>query len=56
MAGFGVSSPELARRLTKFADGVVIGSALVKIIRSAPNRKACIQRVSRFLGDIRRAL
>ena len=56
MAGFGVASAESARRLTKYADGVVIGSALVKIIRNAPNRKACIQQVSRFLGDIRRVL
>jgi tryptophan synthase alpha chain len=56
VAGFGVSSPESARRLAKYADGVVIGSALVKIIRSDPNRKACIHQVSRFLTDIRRAL
>lgn len=56
VAGFGVASAESARRLTKFADGVVIGSALVKIIRSAPNRKASVLKVSRFLSDIRRAL
>jgi tryptophan synthase alpha chain len=56
VAGFGVSSAESARRLTKFADGVVIGSALVKIIRSAPNRKAGIRQVGRFLGDIRHSL
>lgn len=56
VAGFGVSSAESASRLTQYADGVVIGSALVKIIRSAPNRKGCIRQVGRFLSDIRRAL
>ncbi|MDH3935800.1 MAG: tryptophan synthase subunit alpha [candidate division Zixibacteria bacterium] len=56
VAGFGVSSAESARRLTRYADGGVIGSALVKIIREASNRKGCVRQVSRFLGDIRRAL
>ena len=30
-AGFGVSDPEMARRVAKIADGVVMGSAFVKI-------------------------
>ncbi len=56
VAGFGVSSAESARRLTRYADGVVIGSALVKIIRNAANRRSCLKHVSRFLAEVRGAL
>lgn len=30
--GFGISTPEQARRMTDFADGAIVGSAIVKII------------------------
>lgn len=30
--GFGVSQPEQAKQLARFADGVIVGSAIVKII------------------------
>jgi tryptophan synthase alpha chain len=56
VAGFGVSSPESARRLARYADGVVIGSALVKIIRDAPNRRSCLRQIEKFLSSVRRAL
>ncbi len=56
VAGFGVSSAESARRLARYADGVVIGSALVKIIRGAANRRSCLKQVTRFLAKVRRAL
>jgi len=56
VAGFGVSSPESARRLARFADGVVIGSALVRIIRDAPNQRARLKQVGTFLSSVRRVL
>lgn len=56
VAGFGVSSAESARRLARYADGVVIGSALVKIIRNATDRRSCLKQVTDFLSKIRRAL
>lgn len=37
--GFGISSPEQAGQVAKIADGVIIGSALVDIISTAPAGK-----------------
>jgi len=56
VAGFGVSSPETAQRLCRFADGVVIGSALVKIMREAKNKPALFRQVGRFLSTVRKAI
>ncbi len=30
--GFGISTPEQAEKMSKFADGVIVGSAIIKII------------------------
>jgi len=56
VAGFGVSSPETAGHLAQYADGVVIGSALIRKYRSARNRLAGLQAVGRLLASIRRSL
>ncbi len=56
VAGFGVSSPDSARRLCRHADGVVIGSALVGLLRQARNRTQARREVARFLSGIRRAI
>ena len=36
LVGFGISTPAQARQAGKFADGVVVGSALMKIIEENP--------------------
>jgi tryptophan synthase alpha chain len=56
VAGFGVSSPETARQLARYADGVVIGSALIKTYRTAPSRLTGIRAVGRLLSSLRKAL
>lgn len=56
VAGFGVSSAVDAERLVKYSDGVVIGSALVRIIRSQKNRSAICAAVSKFLKTVRKAI
>ncbi|MBD3258163.1 tryptophan synthase subunit alpha [candidate division GN15 bacterium] len=56
VAGFGVSSPESARRLGRYADGVVIGSALIRTYRTAPDRDSGIRSVGKLLADIRKQL
>jgi len=56
VAGFGVSSPQSAARLCRYADGVVIGSALVNLIRENPERKAALQAAGRFLTSVRKAM
>jgi len=49
--GFGISTPEQARRVGHLADGVVVGSALVDILGRDGVREA-----ARFLASLRRAL
>jgi tryptophan synthase alpha chain len=54
--GFGVSTPEQAARVTAFADGVVVGSALVDRIARAPSAEAAVDAAARFVGELRAAL
>ena len=56
VAGFGVSSAESATRLAAYADGVVIGSALIGLVRESRTSKQGVDAVKRFLSKIRRAL
>ena len=56
VAGFGVSTAEDARQLTKYADGVVIGSALIRTLRGAKNRRAGVVDVAKLLALVRKAL
>jgi tryptophan synthase alpha chain len=49
--GFGISTPEQARRVGQMADGVVVGSALVEILGRDGVREA-----GRFLSSLRQAL
>ncbi|MBI3268678.1 MAG: tryptophan synthase subunit alpha [Planctomycetes bacterium] len=54
--GFGVAGPEQAARIGRIADGVVIGSALVKLLREADGVPQGAARVQRLLCALRRAL
>ncbi len=54
--GFGVSSPEQARALRGLADGVVVGSAIVKRIAEGGSRSARRARVERFVRSLKREL
>lgn len=36
--GFGVSTPEEAKYVSQFADGVIVGSAIVKVFHEQPDR------------------
>ena len=48
--GFGVSTPEQARRIASLADGVVVGSAVVRAANESVDRAAAL------VGEIRRAM
>ncbi len=49
--GFGISTPEQAATVAKVADGVVVGSALLKVLEAEGSEGA-----ARFLGALRRAM
>ena len=52
--GFGISTPEQARKIAGFADGVIIGSAIVRI--AAEHGRACVEPVCRFAKDVKQAI
>jgi tryptophan synthase alpha chain len=54
--GFGISTPEQAATVGKHADGVIIGTRLVRAAGGAPDRAAAVAAVTEFLRDTRDAL
>jgi tryptophan synthase alpha chain len=54
--GFGVSTPEQARRIAGVADGVIIGSQLIRLVNDAPSGAAAVERVNGFLSGVKKAV
>ena len=54
--GFGISTPEQAAAIAPLADGVVVGSALVRLIGEKGESGNLIQAVSSFAAKIRQAI
>ncbi|MCX5667762.1 MAG: tryptophan synthase subunit alpha [Candidatus Omnitrophica bacterium] len=55
--GFGISAPGQARSIARIADGVIVGSAIVKIIAdNQKNNKALISKVSNFAINLAGAI
>ena len=54
--GFGIKDAETAKACAQFADGVIIGSALVATLADCQTDKACQEAVQAFIGPIRTAI
>jgi tryptophan synthase alpha chain len=54
--GFGISTPAQAAEIASCADGVVVGSALVRLIGENGGKGDLIQIASSFVKDIKKAL
>jgi len=54
--GFGISTPEQAADVGEVADGVIVGTRLVRAVADAPDRDAAVAAVTGFLRDTRAAL
>jgi tryptophan synthase alpha chain len=54
--GFGVSTPEQAAEVARFADGVVVGSAIVERIERAASPDAAVSAVAAFVGELKAPL
>lgn len=52
--GFGISTPEQAAQMAQYADGVIVGSAIVKII--AAHGKNSAPYVAEYVGSMKRAV
>ncbi|MCL4539919.1 MAG: tryptophan synthase subunit alpha [Bacteroidetes bacterium] len=55
VVGFGISTPEAAKEISRFSDGVVVGSALLQCISGAPEG-AEGQSAFEFLRSLRTAI
>jgi tryptophan synthase alpha chain len=54
--GFGISTPDQAAEIAPHADGIVIGSAIVRMIAENVGSNDLIERVSSFTSVIKKAL
>jgi tryptophan synthase alpha chain len=54
--GFGIGTPEQAAAVGRIADGVIIGSRLVRAVSEADGAKPAAQAVSQFIRDTREAI
>jgi tryptophan synthase alpha chain len=56
VAGFGISTPEMAAQTAKNADGIVVGSALVKLTLQDKSPEVIIQESIEFVSSLASAL
>jgi len=56
VVGFGISTPEQARRIAVIADGVVVGSAVVKVIEAAAGSPAGTAQVIELVQALKEAV
>ncbi len=54
--GFGVSTPTQVKTVAKTADGVIVGSAIVKQIQKNKGKKDLVKNVTRFVWTLTRGL
>ena len=52
--GFGISTPEQAKEMSEFSDGVIVGSAIVKLVETYG--KECIKPVSEYVKSMKEAI
>ena len=51
--GFGVSTADQAQHVSRASDGVIIGSAIIKLIQAADGPEQAVARVGAFLTEVR---
>ncbi|UCD70866.1 MAG: tryptophan synthase subunit alpha [Syntrophobacterales bacterium] len=54
--GFGISTPQQAREIAPYVDGIVIGSAFVRMIEENRDRTDMIHTVSDYAGKIKKSI
>ena len=54
--GFGISSPEQVERISHYADAVIVGSAIVRIIeKHGADKEKLFDELSSFISGLSRA-
>jgi tryptophan synthase alpha chain len=54
--GFGISTPEQAAHVASFADAVIVGSAIARVIEECPSGADLVGRVERFAESLAAAV
>ncbi len=54
--GFGIATPDDARQIAAFSDGVIVGSALVRKIEEFQHSTDLVPEISRFTASLKAAL
>jgi tryptophan synthase alpha chain len=54
--GFGISTPEMARKSVRFADAAVVGSACVKVVEGHGAKASGLSALRRFVRSIKKGL
>ena len=54
--GFGIGNPEQAAMVGRFADGVIVGSAIVRVVEEHAGSPALIPEVGRFIAALKAPL
>lgn len=52
--GFGISTPEQAGKMAQFSDGVIVGSAIVRIV--AQYGTDCVPHVANYVREMKKAI
>jgi tryptophan synthase alpha chain len=50
--GFGISTPQQVKKVISYADGFIIGSALIKIMEEEKNKEKMFKKVENFVKEI----
>jgi tryptophan synthase alpha chain len=55
-AGFGISSPQQVKDIGRAADGIIVGSAIVKNIHAHRGQRGLVSKVSSYVHSLRKGL
>ena len=54
--GLGVSTPEQAKQVAKYADGVIVGSAFIKLILQTKDLSKSVGAIGQLAKDLARSM
>ena len=54
--GFGISTPEQAREISRFADGIIVGSAIAEIVTRSLGHPDLVNRVGHLIASLSQAM
>lgn len=55
-AGFGITDANQAKAIATYADGIIVGSAIIKKIQEHVGHKDCVEKVSQFVTSLVKAI